>query len=160
MHIKCLPDASSAFGYLPKASMPWPGNSCPTVPGEPATATEPNEGAFDNPSPWLLFKALGGVRAFEDLDSTSAHASQRAAHFVVGVAAARKDMVQPWIEPLDYRQRLSCTVTVRSCPLDWCNSAVAVLISGGFGCFDQTAATGGRLARGSSLKGAMVSSVM
>jgi len=92
--------------------MPWPGNSCPTVPGEPATATEPNEGAFDNPSPWLLFKALGGVRAFEDLDSTSAHASQRAAHFVVGVAAARKDMVQPWIEPLDYRQRLSCTVTV------------------------------------------------
>jgi hypothetical protein len=46
-----------------------------------------------------------------------------------------------------------------SCPRVWCRSGVAVVLSGKFG-QERQAATAGRLTMGSSLKGAMVSSVM
>jgi hypothetical protein len=47
----------------------------------------------------------------------------------------------------------------RSCPSAWCRSAGSPQVSGGCGRLCQ-AATAGSLTKGSSLKGAMVSSVM
>jgi len=40
--------------------------------GEAAAAIEPGDGAFDNPSLWLNNKALGIIRAFDDLDHEAA----------------------------------------------------------------------------------------
>jgi len=48
---------------------------------------------------------------------------------------------------------------LRSCPRWWCRSAGSLRVSGGSGRFCQ-AATAGSLTKGSSLNGAMVSSVM
>jgi len=47
----------------------------------------------------------------------------------------------------------------RSCPKGWCKSGSGFALSGGFGRFGQAAAAGS-LTKGSSLNGAMVSSVM
>jgi plasmid stabilization system protein ParE len=46
-----------------------------------------------------------------------------------------------------------------SCPMAWCRSAGSLRVSGGSGRFCQ-AATAGSLTKGSSLNGALVSSVM
>ena len=48
----------------------------------------------------------------------------------------------------------------RSCPREWCKSGGGFALSGRAGRYGQAAATAGSLTRGSSLKGAMVSSVM
>ncbi len=48
----------------------------------------------------------------------------------------------------------------RSCPKEWCKSGGGFALSGRAGRYRQAAATAGSLTRGSSLNGAMVSSVM
>ncbi len=50
--------------------------------------------------------------------------------------------------------------TARSCPKEWCKSGGGFALSGRAGRYRQAAATAGSLTRGSSLNGAMVSSVM
>ncbi len=47
-----------------------------------------------------------------------------------------------------------------SCPKEWCKSGGGFALSGRAGRYRQAAATAGSLTRGSSLNGAMVSSVM
>ena len=51
-------------------------------------------------------------------------------------------------------------LAVRSCPKEWCKSGGDFALSGRAGRYRQAAATAGSLTRGSSLNGAMVSSVM
>src|SRR5215472_3866380 len=61
-----------------------------------------------------------------------------------------------------YRRRVGnwrVIFTLRSCPKGWCKSGSGFALSGGFGRFGQAAAAGS-LTKGSSLNGAMVSSVM
>jgi hypothetical protein len=47
-----------------------------------------------------------------------------------------------------------------SCPREWCKSGGGFALAGRVGRYRQAAATWGSLTRGSSLNGAMVSSVM
>ncbi len=88
------------------------GDGCREVLGEPATAAEPREGSFDNPSPWQHFEPLGGVGTLDDLDGPSTHSGQLAARLVAGAAAVCEDMAQPWIVTPDRCQRLGRAVAV------------------------------------------------
>ena len=64
-------------------------------------AAEPCESSFDDPSARQNFEALRRVGAFDDFDRPFAHAFQRLAQFLPGIAAIGEDMAQPWIERAD-----------------------------------------------------------
>ena len=61
---------------------------------QPATATEPCESAFDDPSARQNFEALRRVGALDNFDRPFAHAFQRPAQFLPGIAAVGEDMAQ------------------------------------------------------------------
>jgi hypothetical protein len=67
------------------------------------------------------------------------------------------DVVRSGFNRLICSKRVACA---RSCPKEWCKSGGSFALSGRAGRYRQAAATAGSLTRGSSLKGAMVSSVM
>jgi len=60
-----------------------------------ATATEPCESTFDNPSAWQNFEALRRVRTLDDFYRPFADALQSLAQFISSIATIGKDMAQP-----------------------------------------------------------------
>jgi len=60
-----------------------------------ATATEPCESTFDNPSAWENFEALRRVRTLDDFYRPFADARQSLAQFISSIATIGKDMAQP-----------------------------------------------------------------
>ena len=59
-------------------------------------ATEPCEGAFDDPSPGQHLETLGGIRALDDLQRPAPEADEGAPQFRPGIAAIREHMAQFW----------------------------------------------------------------
>ena len=66
-----------------------------------ATATEPCESTFDNPSAWQNFEALRRVRTLDDFYRPFADALQSLAQFISSIATIGKDMAQPGIARTD-----------------------------------------------------------
>ena len=66
-----------------------------------ATATEPCESTFDDPSAGQNFEALRRVGTFDDLYRPFADALQSLAQFISGIATIGKDMAQPGIARAD-----------------------------------------------------------
>jgi len=66
-----------------------------------ATATEPRESTFDNPSAWQNFEALRRVRTLDDFYRPFADARQSLAQFISSIATIGKDMAQPGIARTD-----------------------------------------------------------
>ena len=62
---------------------------------QPATATEPCESAFDDPSARQNFEALRRVGTFDDFYRPFADARQSLAQFISSIATIGKDMAQP-----------------------------------------------------------------
>jgi len=66
-----------------------------------ATATEPCESTFDNPSAWQNFKALRRVGTFDDFYRPFPDTLQSLAQFISGIATIGKDMAEPGIARTD-----------------------------------------------------------
>ena len=74
------------------------------VPGEPAAAAEPGEGALDHPAAGKEFKAFGDVGPLDDLDGPFSHLGQGFTQFVAGIAPVGEDVSKPRIERTDRGQ--------------------------------------------------------
>lgn len=69
--------------------------------GQSAASSEPGEGSFDNPSPWQNLEAFGAIGSPDDFERPFPGCRERAAQFVAGIAAVRKDMAQSGVEAAD-----------------------------------------------------------
>jgi hypothetical protein len=68
---------------------------------QPATATEPCESTFDDPSAGQDFEALRHVGTFDDFYRPFANALQSLAQFISGIATIGEDVAQPGIARAD-----------------------------------------------------------
>ncbi len=68
---------------------------------EPATATEPCESTFDDPSAGQNFEALRRVGTFDDFYRPFADALQSLAQFISGITTIGEDVAQPGIARAD-----------------------------------------------------------
>src|SRR6202043_2407931 len=66
-----------------------------------ATATDPCESTFDDPSAWQNFKALRRVGTFDDFYRPFPDTLQSLAQFISGIATIGKDMAEPGIARTD-----------------------------------------------------------
>ena len=68
---------------------------------QPATATEPSESTFHDPSARQNFEAVRRVGAFDDFYRPHTYTLQSLSQFISGIATIGKDMAQPGIARTD-----------------------------------------------------------